>query len=283
MRFAPPRLLLILAMLLVLPFGLPGQETRAGSGSQAGSPQVRSVNIATLNGCQLDVWVDGRRVGQTPVRARLAPGFIVLTAGNEGFEPVILETEVHAQVPPGTMQTILIEDRVIEADRFPLVFRQLVTGMMNHPENAHIKMLATLLTQDREDFEGLKEMIPEEHHGDPIMMIADAGWLAREGDVDGAVRMLEDAGQINPGLASVWRAQARLMMRMDNLDDAAIIAGRAVVLEQANPQNDRTRALIAESAGQERAAELDREEARTLEAAMDERLEQARRQRMQIQ
>lgn len=283
------QLLPLWAMAVLLLSGpLAAQDVEAEDAPEAEAPAtaseslVRSVAFRSVNEMQLDVWIDGERAGLTPFRARLAPGRYLVTAGSEGLEPVISVVEVPEEIPEGSRQTTMLDDRILTTERFPLVFAHMARSFQEHPDNPHFILLAMLMTQEREDFDGLLEMLPAVHRDDPLLAVAEAAWVAESGDIEGALDLLDGAARYEPELAAVWRARARLALRGGDIDKAFADAGQAVALEPSNPQNFRTRARVYDAMENERAARYDREQATELEDAIDRRFQQLMRQRMQV-
>lgn len=282
-----PLLILLLPLLCLAVPALRAQDlpqVQAGDAATTPGGPIRSVAIRTVNNLQLDVWIDGRRVGFTPLRTRLAPGTYLLTAGTEGVEPVISLVEVPVELPSGDVtQTTLIDDRILIPERFPIVFAHMARSFQQHPDNPHFILLAMLLTQDREDFEGLLEMLPPNLRNDPMVALAQAAWQAEEGNIEGGLETLREATELEPGFAALWRAKTRLALRLGDVDRAFAHSGQAVAMESTNPQNYHTRARVYDAMENERGARYDRERARELEAEIDRRFERLQLQRMQVQ
>lgn len=250
---------LILAISSVLAAPIAAAQTAAASGSDA--PTTNLVRLSTRFGKQLDVWIDGKRQGVTPLDVILEPGNHFLTAGAPGLKPVLDNLKVAEK---GRQQTVLI-DIPLTPERYDAAFKEVVASRVKYPRNAHVLILAAQLTEDESDFQRLLGMIAEEQIDDPLLLLARARWEYRRNDAAGALELLTRAIDLADDFAPAWCQRANLHTLTGDFEKALSDANRAVVLEPYNARNFEARADAYYSLGKMVAARTDYERALALD------------------
>lgn len=228
------------------------------------------VELVTASGIQMEVWIDGKRCGMSPIDVPLAPGRHVVTAFAPDTFPIVQPFTVRDD----RRQASMLADKPLYGDRLGDAFNYLVAARRNHPGNVHVLQMCALLAMERTDFDKLMEMIPEERRSDPMLQIARARWMVLAGDADGALAVLEAATTADPSAAACWRAKAELLAAKGLVAEGRDAAERAVLLDARNPKSFIIRAKVEEADGDARAAELDREHAAELVKNRDARSKQ---------
>jgi len=233
-------------VLVVFVTPLFAQETT----DQASSPTLQ---VQTKNGRQMEVWVDNERIGITPLIGRLSPGKHLMSCWNSGLEPIIQVVDI----PEDDVQVLVIPDRPLKADRFPVMFERIIRAYQQFPENPHFKIIAASLAQTESDFQGMLGQMEEEDKDNALVLLADAKWAVYNEDFIVGLVTLKEAIDAEPRLAVTWRFRARVLTALKRYREAIAHADKAVVLEPQNAENFVVRGNAYRAMGKETDADLD--------------------------
>ncbi|MBI5154702.1 PEGA domain-containing protein [Candidatus Poribacteria bacterium] len=234
-------------------------DQSAPSPPSAASREARPerVEVRTRHGMQMDVWIDGERRGVTPLRMALRPGNYYLTSGAEGLEPVLRRFAVK----PGGRSINVVTDVPMTTARFPAIFKELVLACREYPQNAHLLILACLLTNSQEDFDGLAVRIPKPLAGDPTLLMARARMALSADRLEETDALLGQAVAADRRLAGPWRMRSYALQRWGRPEEALAAANEAVLIEPLNGENFAVRGEAQLALGDRHAARLDFERA----------------------
>lgn len=246
-------LLLLIAALLA---AAPSPAANAPSDRPA-RPAPVEVRIVTRSGAQMDVWVDGRRLGVTPIMLRTPPIGLLITAGAPGLEPIVHSIDITTE----PSQTVTLVDRPLSSERFPLLFAAMVEAQALHPGNPHIVVLASTIAQDGLDAANLVNGLPAAVRQEAMTLYAAGRASLLLGRGTAALEFLDQAIEAEPRLGGLHRVRAQILLQMGEPDRAMADANRAVTLDPLNPDNFSSRAAVHRLAGDERAAQMDIERA----------------------
>lgn len=244
------RIAIAIAMLLLLAAAaaLP-RPTVEGDGTGASS----MVYVRTEDGAQVDLWVEGERVGLTPQRFRMPPGVYFLTAWAPGRAPVLDRLEVR----PGQDTGIVIQNPRLDAGRFPNDFARIVAAQARHKDNMHLWGIMAGLTQTHEDYLGVKKMAPGPITTDLLFIYAEGRWQLARGFPDRALQMCDAGLEIEPRASFLWRLRASALMTQGRTERAFEAAAQAVNVDPHNPDNYVLRGEIKRARHDPYGAQLD--------------------------
>jgi hypothetical protein len=245
-------LLFLLALLLALAAPAPAQDPTPAPPADGSDGSVE-VRIVTRDGAQMDVYLDGRRIGLTPIKLRTPPLDLVLSAGAPGVEPVIHELAI----APGEDRVVTLVDRPLSRERFPALYTAMVGAQHAHPQNPHLIVLAASVAQDGDDAARLINTMPKAMQDEPMVLYAAARASLLLGRTDAALELLGRACEAEPRMGGLERVRAQILLGAQGPQAALPPANRAVLLEPANADNFTSRAAIHQALGDLRAAEMD--------------------------
>ena len=220
-----------------------------------------TMNVRTRNGRQMDVWIDGRRIGLTPLKLQLAPGTYFLTAGSDGVEPVLRKLEVLA----GGEQVAVLNDLPLVSERLPAVIQEIMGGFREYPDNPHVRILAALLTTDRTDHQRLLASLPQDLQRDATVLLSKARWALTDNKPVEALQFIEEALHRESQMAGLWRMKAWTLIELGRMEDATKAAEMAVRLEPMHADSFVARGDVYRAAGEPEFARLNYERALELQ------------------
>lgn len=245
----------LLLVMVVLSGALPAQPT----------PQTQlakeTMTIRTREGRQMDVWLDGRRMGLTPLKLELRPGTYFLTAGADGLEPILRRMEVQA----GGEQLTVLADRALAAERLPMVVEEIMAAFRAQPANAHVRILAALLTTDRRDHSQLLDSLPPGLGSDPTVLLSRARWAMTDGQPGAALALVEEALHREARMASLWRMKAWALIELGRNAEAKDASELAVRIDPLHADSFVVRGDVHRAAGELEFARLNYERALDLQ------------------
>lgn len=247
----------ILALILMAGL-LAAQEQPA---AQEPESTEETVNIKTRNGQQMDVWLNGKRAGLTPLTLQLEPGTYFLTAGGDGLEPIMRPMLIQ----PGGEQLTSLNDRALEPERMSAVADEIMKAFRARPGNPHIRILAALITTDRKDHTQLLESLPPDLQSDPTVLLSRARWALTDGDPNRALSLVDEGLHREARLAGLWRMKAWILVDLGRADEAKEAAESAVRLDPMHADSFVARGDALSAAGEEKFARLNYERALDLQ------------------
>ncbi|MEQ8820015.1 MAG: PEGA domain-containing protein [Sumerlaeia bacterium] len=219
-----------------------------------------TVIFETQSGRQMEVWVDGRRLGSTPLRHALMPGNYYLSAGGEGVVPILREFVVFSH---GDKQTLGIKDEPLTSKNYFPAVGVLAEARGERPDNVHLEVLALSMVFEEEKFDTLLGRLPESvREGDPMVLYLRARReLEDRKDPTQALHLTNRAIKGDETFAPAYRLKAKLMLEMAGPEEARKAAERAALLDPRNPESYVLRGKASVELEEEAYARLDFEHA----------------------
>lgn len=231
------------------------QEQPTPTVSASDSPGTMTVQFRPKKSFQFDIWVDGRRIGYTPVAMKLPEGQHLVTAVHLDLVPVLYVVEVvHV---PGRQQTELLDTVLLKQSLLAAAHERIAKGLEVLGANPQVVFPAAMITQDTRDFARLLLMLDEESRRHPLLALREARLALADQRVEDARKLVDYAIKEAPTLASAWQMRSRLLLEADKVEEAIRAADRAVALEPENPVHFLTRAGAYLAAGEAYSARLD--------------------------
>ena len=206
---------------------------------------------------QMDVWLDGNRLGTTPLRTKLPAGRYFLSASADAIVPVLQPFEVG----DGGAQMAVLPARPVTTENYDAVSQDVFRTILHFPDNAHLLLIALYLTFDEEEAERLLARADRALEEDATLEALRARYHLRAGRFREALAASERAIGLEGTHAMAWRVRADILAEMGEMDRALSAANHAVVQEPNGWRNLRTRARIHTELGNDRNARLDTERA----------------------
>lgn len=226
----------------------------------ATSATLRVVRFQAPGNLQLEVWLDGERLGFTPFSKELTPGDHYLTASAEALQPVMQDFAIGARAN----QVAIIPVLPLTTENHPEAVRRLIETIKTQPPNRHFRIMGLYLATDPDDVKTLLEIADKEMPGDAMVDLLRARVMLRGGDTNGALASTDRALPALAQVAFAWRMRAEALLAADRAGEAIDAANQAVILEPNGFRNLRVRARANEAVGKTAAARNDAERATSL-------------------
>lgn len=248
-------------------FPAPAMAPGGESAPTTGTAQLKLVRFENPDGLQLDVWVNGRRVGFTPTEARLAPGVHRLTLSAEMMVPVVSEI----QITDKRKQDLSLQVSPLTRDNYEQAAAQVMENIIKNAKDPSMYLMALFLASDVDEGMELLRRAEDVLVNDPVLETLRARVLLTAGELEKAREASDRAVQSHPSLAYAWRVRSEILRKQRQFADALEAAEKAVELEPACWLNYRSRAHAHELLGNFRQQNKDREDAAKMYAGMRER------------
>ena len=243
------------------PAEAPAPPTPAADDRPVAERPVRRVRFESMAKFQVEVWINGKRAGFTPLEINLREGTYVLTAAGESLVPVIQVLTVEGENP-----LVLIPPRVLTMENYPAAAAMVVRGMSDFEGNDHFLIMSLLMVREDADAARLLARADTTMPGDPMVDIIRAKLLLRRNELDPAIdavnRGLERLGNVS----FAWRVRSMALIARGELDEALEAANQAMSLDPFGWRNLRIRARVHEARGDGAAQRSDEERADELYA-----------------
>lgn len=229
------------------------QIAAASAEDRSTSPALARVQFMAQGGMQLDLWVDGRRVGFTPVTVPLALGKYQIVAHTEGIVPVIQRYTVAQARPQASILPVI----PLDARTHSLAHDEVEQFRAGHPGDVGAILAQMYLNAD--PMHGLilagdvERLAPK----DPVGMAMRARAQLNAGNPAEAQELADAAVYALPHVGLVWRTRAAVLLTTGHLQEALDAANQSVLVEPGAWRNLRLRAGIHQKLGNERAAAND--------------------------
>lgn len=259
-RFA---LLFLMMLAAVLPAATPTPA----------APEV-VVKIASTAGSQMDVWLNGRRIGFTPVEKRLPAGRYWLTASAESIMPLMQAIDVRPS--PHPYQGILLPAVPVTQENYREVGQWVLSEIPKQRGNPHLVLMALQLTRDPAESAKLLEVADKALPGDPMADVLRAQAVGRSGRLADALVAADRAVAAANYVAAAWRVRADVLRALGRPEEALDSANRAVTLDPFDFRNLEMRARVHAAAGRAREQKADEDRGAELYNALHESAERRR-------
>jgi tetratricopeptide (TPR) repeat protein len=222
------------------------------------SPTLSTYRILSSSGQQLEVWLAGQRVGFTPLTVELPEGNYAVSASAESVIPWIGDMAVK----PASQIDFTIQVRPLTTANYDDESRRLAQAIVRYGSaRPHLALMALHMVTDPKEGRDLvartKILLPN----DPMLDALHAQVLLKAGELDEALAEVDRAVARLGRVAFVWRVRAEVLLKLGDFAPALDAANQAVLLDPAGWRSVRIRSRIHEAMGNERAAEIDREQA----------------------
>ncbi|HMX62485.1 MAG TPA: tetratricopeptide repeat protein [Candidatus Sumerlaeota bacterium] len=199
-----------------------------------------NVRFETPAAIQMEVWLDGKRLGFAPFTEKVAVGNHYLTAITEGIQPVMQSLTVGAKGD----QMVILPTAPLTAESVPDVLKQVIrTIETTHPNN-HLTIIGMHVTPAPDDFHTLLSRIDQQLPGDPVVDVLRGRRLMKEQKLDEALAATDRALRKLPRVAHAWRVRAEVLLASGDAKSALEAANEAVLLEPQYYRNVQVRAQI---------------------------------------
>jgi hypothetical protein len=261
--------LLALLLLALLPVGARAQGE---SPTPTPPPDVRRLRVESMGRFQMEVWINAKRAGFTPLEVNLRPGKYLVTAAAESVVPVIQALEIGDEHPVLWLPTV-----PLTRDNYDKAGEHLVRAIIDFPGNPHFVIMSMLMVRDAEDATQLLERAARELPGDPMADLLRAKIILRQNKLDEALQLVDRAVPKLASASIAWRIRAMVLLARGELDPALDAANQSVVLDPRGWRNLRIRARVHAARGDTAKARADEELAQELYEQVHQIMESARR------
>ncbi len=242
------RLVVIASLIaLMLPFsGTPtfAQETPAPESATPPTPApVEAWSKVTFRGAdnrQFDVWVDGTRVGLTPISLELPSGRRMVTASAELLSPVI----EYVEFIPDQPHDIILPVEPLTNQNYTRITANVVGALKLAPKNPHISLIAAMTAQDPKDAWTMLSRGEQLSPPNPMAMLIRGKRLQVEKKYDESLKVLDEGLKLDVRYAAIHRQRARTLTQMRRLSEAVDAATIAIEIDSNDWQSYYTRAII---------------------------------------
>ena len=187
---------------------------------------------------QMDVWIEGERVGYTPVTVELPVGRHFATLGADGVQPVFLQLDVTDTEEHLAMFT----PEVITEENLEEFRAQVDEKIAERPDDPSLYLLALSLIEDpamiADYLDALDGLVEEDGVRDAHL----ARMYIHTRELNRALEHARRAVELEPEFGFTWRVKADALRLLGRNAEALEAAQKAVVLD---PQNWRQRRALA--------------------------------------
>jgi hypothetical protein len=259
------RILPALALAAVLAASLRAQDPTPTSAEAAlaAPAETGTVQITTESEQQVEVWIDGRRIGLTPLKGKVPAGERLITAGGEGLQPAIQRVTIM----PGDSQRISLRTQPLVESSLGEVQASLIAEIERDPRNAHLHLLRALTSTDPDVVLNSLAQAEKLATGSPTAAMVKANWMLRDKKGTEAVAALAPALEKAPRYAALHRTRAKALAVAGRDDEAMASADQAVQLDPRDWQNLYVRGIVRREKGDIAGAREDLQNALSLSPA----------------
>lgn len=256
--------LLLLIIALLAPISLLAQDQPASDVNQEPENPYSEVSFRNPAGFQMEVWVNGNRLGFTPLTVRLQPGPHWISISADSIIPIMQTTMIRDK----PSQVVHIPPAPVTRDDYVRVQNNLNQTILNGPKDPHLILIALHLCIDVEEGYRLLERMDRGMPGDPMGEFLRGMILLMDDQPDDALAATERGLAKLPKVAFGWRVRAEALAELGQLEEAIDAANQAMIEDPHCWRNLRIRAKIHELAGNTIAAEADAERAEEMYRAL---------------
>lgn len=261
--------LLCAAALIGLAGYVPADDSKGATGpaattkgdSPAGSEeQYSTVMFRGADNRQFDVWIDGTRLGLTPISAEIPSGKRLLTASAEHLAPIIEFVDLN----PGQEHDIILPVEMLTPQNYKRITENVASGLSSQPKNAHFLLMASMTTTNAEEATEMLDAADKLAPPNPTSKLLRGRQLQLAKKYDDSLAALEQGIILDNRHAALHRQKARTLAQMRRLADAKESATVAIELDPNDWQSYFTRGVIEAELGEKEKAKADYLKALTL-------------------
>lgn len=262
MRLAA-RLIALLALPL-LPCSLAAQEfTFSDSGATAAKADDANTSFAlrlrAAQDRQLEVYLDGVRVGLTPQEMRIRAGEYVLTASAEGVRPVIHPLRIEPS--PETIDLVLPVFPMTDT-ALPAVRADLRSAWEKSKGNGHLMAILAMISTDKKDVDDLIAKAEKVLTGNnPTISLIKSRWMLVDKRAEDALAIVDSALAKEPNNVQLLRQKARICAVLERNKEAVAAADEAVRIDPQDWQSYHVRGICRRESDDRAGAREDLERA----------------------
>ncbi len=247
------RLLLILITLLMTASAPAQDATEETPQPHESEASFQTMLFESSANIQLEVSIDGVRIGITPCRAELKPGRYFLTASAEGVEPLMQYVDITSQ--PG--QKALLPTRPLSIKQLEPLRETVLDVVAKTKLNPHMIRIAMLLSVNDEEKGYLIKQADRVTPDDPVVDAIRSRQLLADKQYQEALEAADRSVEKLKMFSQGWRAKALAHLALGEKQEALRAAHNAVINEPYGWLNLRVRADIYKAMDNKRAADND--------------------------
>ncbi len=237
-----------------------GGETPRQAATAAPEEEYATVMIRGADNRQFDVWIDGTRLGLSPISADIPAGQRLLTASAEQLAPIIEFVDLQA----GQQHDIILPVETLTTQNYPRITKNVASGLQNQPRNAHFKLMASMTTTNQEEAAEMLEAADKLAPPNPTSKLLHGRHLQLAKKYEESLAAIEEGILLDNRHAGLHRQKARTLAQMRRLADAKDAATAAIELDPNDWQSYFTRGVIEAELGEKDKAIADYDRALAL-------------------
>ncbi|MDX2177207.1 MAG: tetratricopeptide repeat protein [Candidatus Sumerlaeia bacterium] len=204
------------------------------------SDKKATMIIRAQNGAQFDVYIDGTRLGLTPIRGDIPTGTRLLTATAESFAPIIEPV----RIVEGDPIEIVLPNEPLTPAIMPRITQNIVSALQAQPNNQHVSLMASMTATDDADAMRMLSRAEQIGQPSPLSLLLQGRRLQLDRSYDASLAALDRGLALDPNYAALHRQRARTLTQMDRLEEAVVFASKAIDLDKFDWNNHYVRGRI---------------------------------------
>ena len=219
------------------------QPTQVAAETATPAPPAEAWSKVTFRGAdnrQFDVWIDGTRLGLTPISVELPSGRRMVSASAELLSPVI----EYIEFIPDQSHDIILPVEPLTNQNYTRITANVVGALKLAPKNAHISLIAAMTAQDPKDAWTMLSRGEQMAPANPTSMLIRGKRLQVEKKYDESLNVLDEGLQLDVRYAAIHRQRARTLTQMRRLNEAVDAVTIAIEIDPNDWQSYYTRAII---------------------------------------
>lgn len=239
-----------------------GPTATATKGNAAASTdqEYATVMIRGADNRQFDVWIDGTRLGLTPISAEVPAGNRLVTASAEQLCPIIEFVDLKG----GQEHDIILPVETLTPQNYQKITGNVSSGLATQPKNAHFPLMAAMTTTNPDEAIDMVNLADKLAPANPTAKLLRGRYLQLIKRYDESLKVLEEGIILDNRHAALHRQKARTLAQMRRLADAKEAATVAIELDPNDWQSYFTRGVIVAELGEKDKAMGDYDKALSL-------------------